>query len=199
MVTRGCAWWATNAPSNAADCPQGHSRPSRLRRGCSRVGESPPPAERSICVVQTWFNPEQIRADLNEPEPLWQAASAPDRRAYGDLRNRRSEVRILSGALREAPHIWLPLDPAVDVNEDSWDEHPLTGERGTPMAECCVHDMSSPRSLAQTRGPAAADDPRRRTFDQPHLRLGDRRRLPLLIGVKARRLRRARSADQSVG
>ena len=30
-------------------------------------------------------------------------------------------------------------------------------------------------------------------------RLGDRRRLPLLIGVKARRLRRARSADQSVG
>ena len=54
------------------------------------------------------------------------------------------------------------------------------------------------RSL-RPEGPAAADDPRRRAFDQPHLRLGDRRRLSLLIGVKARRLCRARSADQPVG
>jgi hypothetical protein len=49
-----------------------------------------------------------------------------------------------------------------------------------------------------SEGAAAADDPRGRPLDQPHLRLRDRRRLALLLGLQAGRLCRPGAADHPV-
>jgi hypothetical protein len=78
---------------------------------------------------------------------------------------------------------------------------PNTSTRST---NCNDGSARSDRELApiarsDARAQSAADDPRRRTADRPHLRFGDRRRLSLRIGRKARRLCRACTADHSVG
>ena len=61
-----------------------------------------------------------------------------------------------------------------------------------------TRELAPDRAL-RSQGAAAADDPRGRPLDRPHLRRGDRRRLSLLLGLEAGRLCRARAADQPVG
>jgi hypothetical protein len=70
MVTRGCDWWATNAPSNAADCPQGHSRRSR------RLGRG------------RWLSNEQ-RWQQSNPDGVATRAADDLTNSPGSLRSRR--------------------------------------------------------------------------------------------------------------
>ena len=92
----------------------------------------------------------------------------------------------------------------------------LLERRGVPDVWCdsIAEHLDEPRELASSHqadrlrarpdrrvgseSEAAADDPRVRALDQPHLRLRDRRRLALL-GLKAGRLCRPGAADHPVG
>jgi transposase len=56
-----------------------------------------------------------------------------------------------------------------------------------------------PPATSDPRAQAAAEDPRRRTPDRPHLRCRDRRRRALFLGLEAGRLCRPCAASDAVG
>ena len=189
------AGWSVESPTRARSetSPRLPARSARSTPGCWPSS-----------VAETWSRrsgslPRRTARSASgfAGEPTW--SSCAPRRATGSSGCSRSSVCESRLPACDSPVPWSCSSIAAcrrsgAIRSPSIWARSKSSTEGSPRST-----MSSPRSLAQTRGPAAADDPRRRTFDQPHLRLGDRRRLPLLIGVKARRLRRARSADQSVG
>ena len=138
-----------------------------------------------------------IRERLRRRAHLVKARTSARNRIFGLLT--QFGLRISFTRLRQPDALELLERRGVPaVWRDSIAEH-LDRDRRTADAGSRRSTKSSTRSPGRSQGPAASDDPGRRPADQPHLRLGDRRRLALLFGVEAGRLCRPRSADHPVG
>ena len=121
------------------------------------------------------------KPDLRVADPVRPADllhPAPPARRGGAARAPRRPRR--SGASR-SPSTWTEIEELRPADQ------PDRPQSSSPIAG------SDPESTA------AADDPRGRTVDQPHLRRGDRRRLALCSALEAGRLCRPGAADHPVG
>ena len=116
-----------------------------------------------------------IRERLRRRAHLVQVPDAARNRMFGLLT--QFGLRISFTRLRQPDAIELLQRRGVSpARRDSISEHFPKSMRSSVGSDRSTRELApiAPR----TQGLAAADDPRRRAADQPHLRLGDRRRAP---------------------